>query len=193
MNLRKLELKDAPLMLEWMHDPDVVQNMQADFAHKTLNDCENFIRTSQTDNKNLHLAVVDDDNTYMGTVSLKNIENGTAEFAITVRKGAMGKGVSKYAMSEIIRIGLEELNLKSVYWCVSPENKRAVKFYDKNGYIRIELSKLNIFGGGLTTATPELHLVSEDSLYSVNRGQDQNFSSWNTIEYLIPAFCVVAA
>ena len=148
MNLRKLELKDAPLMLEWMHDPDVVQNMQADFAHKTLSDCENFIRTSQMDNKNLHLAVVDDDNTYMGTVSLKNIENGAAEFAITVRKDAMGKGFSKYAMSEIIRIGIEKLKLKSVYWCVSPENKRAVKFYDKNGYTRIDFSKLNISGGG---------------------------------------------
>lgn len=147
MNLRKLELKDAPLMLEWMHDPDVVQDMQADFAHKTLIDCENFIRASQTDNKNLHLAVVDDDNTYMGTVSLKNIENGAAEFAITIRESAMGKGFSKYAMSEIIRIGLEELKLKSVYWCVSPENKRAVKFYDKNGYTRIDFSKLNISGG----------------------------------------------
>ena len=147
MNLRKLELKDAPLMLEWMHDPDVVQNMQADFAHKTLSDCENFIRVSHTDDKNLHLAVVDDNNTYMGTVSLKNIENDAAEFAITVRKNAMGKGFSKYAMSEIIRIGLEELNLKSIYWCVSPENKRAVKFYDKNGYMRIDLSKLNISGG----------------------------------------------
>ena len=83
----------------------------------------------------------------MGTVSLKNIENDAAEFAITVRKNAMGKGFSKYAMSEIIRIGLEELNLKSIYWCVSPENKRAVKFYDKNGYMRIDLSKLNISGG----------------------------------------------
>lgn len=148
MNLRKLELKDAPLMLEWMHDPDVVQNMQADFAHKSLSDCENFIRASQTDNKNLHLAVVDEDNAYMGTVSLKNIENGAAEFAITVRKDAMGKGFSKYAMSEIIRIGIEKLKLKSVYWCVSPENKRAVKFYDKNGYTRIDFSKLNISGGG---------------------------------------------
>ena len=193
MNLRKLELKDAPLMLEWMHDPDVVQNMQADFAHKTLSDCENFIRISQTDDKNLHLAVVDDNNTYMGTVSLKNIENDVAEFAITVRKNAMGKGFSKYAMSEIIRIGLEELNLKSVYWCVSPENKRAVKFYDKNGYMRIDLSKLNISGGVLTTETPALHLVSEDSTYCVNRGQDQSSSTWNTIEYLIPAFCVVEA
>ena len=147
-----------------------------------------------TDDKNLHLAVVDDNNTYMGTVSLKNIENDAAEFAITVRKNAMGKGFSKYAMSEIIRIGLEELNLKSIYWCVSPENKRAVKFYDKNGYMRIDLSKLNISGGGvLTTATPALHLVSEDSPYCVNRGQDQNSSTWNTIEYLIPAFCVVEA
>ena len=122
MKLRKLKIEDAPLMLEWMHDPDVVQNMQADFAHKTLRDCENFIRISQTDNKNLHLAVVDDDNTYMGTVSLKNIENDAAEF--------------------------EKLKLKSVYWCVSPENKRAVKFYDKNGYTRIEFSKLNISGVG---------------------------------------------
>ena len=193
MNLRKLELKDAPLMLEWMHDPDVVQNMQADFAHKSLSDCENFIRASQTDNKNLHLAVVDEDNAYMGTVSLKNIENGAAEFAITVRKDAMGKGFSKYAMSEIIRIGIEKLKLKSVYWCVSPENKRAVKFYDKKGYTRIDCSKLNISGGGLTTATPALHLVSEDAPYCVNCGQDQNSSSWNTIEYLIPAFCVAAA
>lgn len=147
MKLRKLEIKDAPLMLEWMHDADVVQNMQTDFTHKTLSDCENFIRTSQTDNKNLHLAVVDDNNTYMGTVSLKNIENGAAEFAIAARKGAMGRGFSKYAMSKIIRVGSEMLKLKSVYWCVSPENKRAVKFYDKNEYRSIDLSRLNISGG----------------------------------------------
>ena len=101
MNLRKLELKDAPLMLEWMHDPDVVQNMQADFAHKTLSDCENFIRVSYTDDKNLHLAVVDDNNTYMGTVSLKNIENdapnertGIARSSATVKflYGLAGSG-----------------------------------------------------------------------------------------------------
>ena len=179
-------------MLEWMHDSDVVQNMQTDFAHKTLSDCENFIRSSQTDNKNLHLAVVDDENTYMGTVSLKNIENGAAEFAIAVRKVAMGRGFSKYAMSKIIRVGFEMLKLKSVYWCVSPENKRAVKFYDENGYRSIDLSRLNI-SGGLTTAAPAVHLVSEDSSYCVNCGQDHNSSGWNTIEYLIPAFCVVAA
>lgn len=162
MKLRKLEIKDAPLMLEWMHDADVVQNMQTDFTHKTLSDCENFIRTSQTDNKNLHLAVVDDNNTYMGTVSLKNIENGAAEFAIAARKVAMGKGFSRYAMSEIIRIGFEKLKLRRIYWCVSPENKRAVKFYDKNGYTRIDISKLNISGRGT-------HLSNSSITFGIKR------------------------
>lgn len=140
MKLRKLELKDAPLMLEWMHDKSVVENMQTDFGSLKLEDCEKFIQNSQNDEKNCHMAVVDENDEYMGTVSLKNIKNNKAEFAITVRACAMGKGFSKYGMSEIIRIGLEEMKLSSVYWCVSPENKRAVRFYDKNNYERITVN-----------------------------------------------------
>lgn len=147
MKLRKLELKDAPLMLEWMHDESVVENLQADFIEKTIEDCENFITVSITDKFNLHLAIVNDANTYMGTVSLKNIKNKTAEFAIIIRKSAMGKGFSKYAMEEIIRIGLEELGLDNIYWFVSPKNKRALRFYDKNGYQRVDVSILkNVCG-----------------------------------------------
>ena len=36
MKLRKLDVKDAPFMLEWMHSADVVKNLQADFASKTI-------------------------------------------------------------------------------------------------------------------------------------------------------------
>ncbi|MBR2046438.1 MAG: GNAT family N-acetyltransferase [Agathobacter sp.] len=139
MNLRKLELKDAPLMLEWMHDDSVVHYMGANFAEKTLVDCEKFIQFTHETEEDLHMAVVDDSDEYMGTVSLKHInkELKMAEFAITVRKCAMGQGYSGYGMKEIIRIGLEELGLDSVIWCVSKVNERAVRFYDKNGYQRI--------------------------------------------------------
>ena len=44
MYLRKLEMKDAPLMLQWMHDRNVTENLRTDFASKTLQDAENFIR-----------------------------------------------------------------------------------------------------------------------------------------------------
>lgn len=125
-------------------------------------------------------------NTYMGTVSLKNNENGAAGFAITVRKGAIGKGFSKYAMSEIILICTEKLKLKRVNWCVSPENKCAVRFYNKNGYTQIDFSKPNIFGR-LTTATPTLHLAPEDAPCRVNRRQIIIFPV-GTQEYLALAF-----
>ena len=144
MRLRNLELKDAPFMLEWMHDESVVENLQANFAAKTLSDCENFIRSCADSTENLHMAIVDDNDEYMGTVSLKHIDRnrGDAEFAITIRSCAMGKGISAYGMRQIIRVGLEEMGLKKVYWCVSPDNKRAVRFYDKNGYPRVDLSTL---------------------------------------------------
>lgn len=136
MKLRKLDVKDAPFMLEWMHSIDIVENLQADFTSKTVTDCVNFISLAQNPSKDLHLAIVDDNDEYMGTVSLKHITNKNAEFAITIRKKAMGKGFSQYGMNKIINYGLKKYGLEEVYWCVSPENKRAVRFYDKNGYKR---------------------------------------------------------
>ena len=72
----------------------------------------------------------------MGTVSLKHLHKDWAEFAIVIRKAAMGKGISRDAMAEILRYVTEELKLPRIYWCVSRDNARAVKFYDKNRYQR---------------------------------------------------------
>ena len=154
MRLRKLQLKDAPFMLEWMHEPSVIEFLQTDFTSKIMEDCEKFIILSQEDSGNLHMAIVDDNDTYMGTVSLKNIYEGTAEFAITVRKEAMGAGYSQYAMKEILCMGKNKLHLKYIYWCVNPENKRAVRFYEKNGYkimsedVKNMLKEQMFVGGG---------------------------------------------
>lgn len=133
-------MRDAKYILEWMHDESVVQHLSRNFATKTIEDCEKFIMDSWETDNNLHLAIVDDEDTYMGTVSLKHIDRELqmAEFAITIRKTAMGRGISAYGMKEILRIGFEELQLKEIVWCVSPNNERAKRFYDKNGYIRQE-------------------------------------------------------
>ncbi len=138
MNVRYLDIKDAELMLEWMHDLDVVSDLYTDFMSLTLEDCKKFIKESKKNQENLHLAIVDQNDTYMGTVSLKHIdEDGkTAEFAITIRSCAMGKGFSKFGMTQILQIGIEKIGLKKIYWCVSKNNIRAIRFYDKNMYNR---------------------------------------------------------
>lgn len=150
MKLRKLKQQDAPFMFEWMQDESIVENLQANFAEKTVEDCERFIDASENNQSDMHLAIVDENDIYMGTVSLKHITDIDAEFAITIRNVAMGKGYSKYAMEEIIRIGLEELNLKRIFWCVSSDNKRAVRFYDKNGYQKFDVEKESIIRGYTT-------------------------------------------
>ena len=147
MKLRKLELKDAPLMLEWMHDKSVVKDLRTNFSAKTMEDCENFIKNSWNDTSNWNVAIVDKEDIYMGTVSLKNIKETSAEFGITIRACAMGKGYSIWAMKEILRIGFEERGIKKIYWCVSPNNKRAVRFYDKNGFDRVEAKELDMIEG----------------------------------------------
>lgn len=136
MKLRRLKLQDAPLMLEWMHDDTVVHDLRTDFGQKKLEDCISFIEQSNMISDSLNLAIVDDDDEYMGTVSLKHITLESAEFGITVRKCAMGKGYSDFGMKEIIRIGFEQYSLKSIFWCVDPNNARAIRFYDKHGYER---------------------------------------------------------
>lgn len=141
MKLRKLERRDAPLMLEWMHDNSVVSHLGTNFAEKTLDDCCRFIDWANSTDTDLHLAVADEQDTYMGTVSLKHIDRvaKTAEFAITVRACAMGHGYAKFGMAEILKMGLTELGLSAIYWCVSRDNARAVRFYDKCGYTRTEV------------------------------------------------------
>lgn len=123
-------------MLEWMHDQTIVQNLSANFLGKTLDDCKQFILESKDSTDHLFLAIVSDTDEYMGTVSLKHIDRqeGSAELGIAIRKSAMGKGYSWYAMIKIIQIAFEELELENVYWCVSENNLRACRFYDKHGF-----------------------------------------------------------
>ncbi len=139
VRLRRLMDKDAQYMLEWMHDEELVEFLSANFAEKTIEDCKRFIANSYDEDSDVNLAIVDDLDEYMGTVSLKHIDriNSSAEFAICTRRCSMGKGYAAAGMAEIIRMGHEELNIESIYWCVSKYNTRAVRFYDKNGYNRI--------------------------------------------------------
>lgn len=138
--LRPLRAEDAPLMLEWMHDEDLVRDMAADFAHKTLADCQAFITAAQRPADCEHRAIADENGTYLGTVSLKNIdrERQQAEFAIAVRRCALGSGYACEGMRQMLEYGFDTLGLRRIYWCVARPNLRAQRFYDKNGYHRAD-------------------------------------------------------
>ena len=137
MKLRTLCESDAGGMLEWMHDPAVNQYFHAHFAQMTMMDVLSFIQTEQNTSSR-HYAICDDKDVYQGTISLKavDMENGTAEYAIVLRRQAQGKGYASFATREILRIAFEELGLHKVYLNVWKENAHAVGFYEHMGFRR---------------------------------------------------------
>lgn len=140
--LRKLKEKDALLMLEWMHDEEICSGFQYPFADMTLVKAEDFIRHSY-DEENQHFAFVNEQDEYLGTVSLKHIShvNDKAEYAVVARKCAQGTGAAQRATEELLRYAFTELNLNKVCLSVLAENVRAQKFYEKCGFKREGLEK----------------------------------------------------
>ena len=133
--LRRLEQKDAPLMLEWMQDETITCNFRYPFAHMTLEKARNFIKYS-FDEENQHFAIVDDRDEYLGTVSLKHIseKDHNAEFAIVMRKKAQGTGIAERATTEILRYAFGDLGLHRVYLNVLSDNVTARKLYENCGF-----------------------------------------------------------
>lgn len=136
MRIRKLKNNDADNMLEWMHDEQVVEHLKKDFSKCSLSDCERFIDLSLDSLTDIHYAIVNDNDEYMGTVSLKNISDQSAELGIVIRKCAMGKGYSQFGLKQIFKIARDK-KIKNIYWCVDPDNHRAIRFYEKLGFKRI--------------------------------------------------------
>ncbi len=138
MRLRQLRESDAELMLEWLLDSNVTAFFRFDSSQSTLESAREYIRKAKAEKDSVHFAITEDDNDdYLGTISLKNISqvNRNAEYAICLRSAAIGKNVSKQATDLILKYGFEELKLHRIYLDVLSENVRAVKFYEKYGFI----------------------------------------------------------
>lgn len=135
--MRKLELKDANKMMETLNDKSVTSTMRISLRSFSLDECKDYILNSNKDDKNIDFAITDEDDNWVGTISLKNIDyiKKEAEYAIITSKDVHGKGYSQKATKEILEYAFNELKLDKVYLYVSVNNIRANKFYQKVGFI----------------------------------------------------------
>lgn len=145
--LRPLAAKDAPRMVEMMHDSVTTRYLQIGGPGYALDTAVGFIAGTADESVNLHRAVVDEEDVYQGSVSLKHIdlEKKEAEYAISMHPEAQGKGAAKAASAGILDIA-RGLGLTRVYLNVLVENQRANRFYQKFGF-RFTHSTTMVFHG----------------------------------------------
>ncbi len=142
IGLRNLRKEDAPLMLEWMHDPEIQKGFRKKMNDATLEDALNFIESAGNplpivNGGDLHLAITEKENDrYLGTVSLKNIDtvNGTAEYALVVIRSAQNKGVARAATRLVLKKAFYEMGLRRVYLSVYSNNIAAIRMYEGSGF-----------------------------------------------------------
>lgn len=134
VTIRELRKGDAAGMLEWMTDPEISACFRYDASKITLASCQKFIKTANDNPNYRHLAITNNKDEYLGTVSLKNIDftEGSAEFAIGTRRNVHGIGTDATILA--LKVAFGELNLKKVYLNVYSENTRAQKCYLKVGF-----------------------------------------------------------
>lgn len=138
--LRHLKKEDSIKMLEWMHDESIAQFFQVNFKSFTNEQVEQFIEQHgmyESDTENRHFAVADIiTDEYLGTISLKHIDffNGSAEYAIVLRKSAQGRGIGTEASKRLLEYAFVELGLKEIYLHVICNNYKAISMYKKVGF-----------------------------------------------------------
>ena len=146
-SLRPLERKDAQRMVEMMHDALTTRYLQIGGPSYTEATALGFIESTCDESKHLHRAVVDQNDVFQGTVSLKNLdmEKKEAEYAISMHPDAQGKGAAKAASAGILELA-KALGLGRVYLNVLEENQRANRFYQKFGFRYTHTTTMDFHG-----------------------------------------------
>lgn len=172
IKLRPLCKKDAPFMLEWMSDPEITRCFRFDASNVSLQTCEEYIERATKAENAVHFAVVDENDEYLGTISLKEIdtENRCAEYAISMRKKAHGTGAAMQATKLLLEYAFDTLGLKKVYLNVLADNGRANAFYRKAGFrfVREEPDAVDIRGERKTLNWYEICPSEKENDYDGN-------------------------
>lgn len=134
IHLRTLQEKDAAGMLEWQKEPSIMCFFRFDASSATIDTCRDYIARANREPNARHYAIADENDEYLGTISLKNIDGESAEYAISTRKCAHGTGAAMQATKFLLEIAFRELKLSMVYLNVLAENGRANAFYRKAGF-----------------------------------------------------------
>ena len=147
IKLRPLKLTDADYMKEFAEDEDISKNLLFTRYPFSTENMISFIKSSWEDRRNVHYAIANENDEYIGTISLKNISyiDKNAEYAIVTRKKFWGLNVASSATDKILNYGFNTLNLNKIYLNVLSSNLRAVRFYEKYGFKKKVFLKIIFF------------------------------------------------
>lgn len=136
--LRPIEVEDAKRFVEMINDEEVRQYLAAVFPINKYME-ENWIKNNANNFNTVTFGIeVKDKNILVGSTGLMNIDwvNRQAEFGIGIfDKNYWNKGLGTDATRLVLKYAFEYLNLNRIYLKTYEYNKRAIRVYEKSGFL----------------------------------------------------------
>jgi len=140
VRLRAYEKSDADAMLRWSSDEEVTRWHGPPNLPASRTQAEKFIETAlASDDAAKYFAIETLAGDLVGDCGLRKIDwkCRKAEFFITIgEKQFWDKGFGTDALRIVTRLAFEKMNLNRLWLTVLVDNPRAVRCYEKCGFIR---------------------------------------------------------
>lgn len=152
IKLRELEKRDMQIINAWRNDSDLIAYLGAPFRFiNPVVDEKWFEAYMSNRNTQVRCVIVNDNDDVLGLVSLVNIDNlkQSAVFNIMIGdKDNRGKGVGKFATKEMLKHAFLNLNLNRIELAVLTDNQRAIKLYEKIGFVKEGIKRQSNYKNG---------------------------------------------
>jgi N-acetyl sugar amidotransferase len=139
--LRSLTIEDASAeYCSWLNDPEVNQYLET--RKSTIEELKSYIHKQIEDPNSIFVGIFDSHNdVHIGNIKLEpiNWNEKTAVLGILIgNKYYWGKGIGTEATSIFVDYAFTSLKLNAIKLGVIPENKGAIKVYEKVGFKSVE-------------------------------------------------------
>jgi RimJ/RimL family protein N-acetyltransferase len=135
--LSPIDMNDAEKYTAWMNDLEVTINLETYNSVINVESEKAFLETLSCEH---NYSIIDKEtDELLGICGFRDIDllNQTAEVGIFIgNKDYWGKGYGTEALSLLLDIGFKTLNLHNVQLRVNDYNKRAIRAYEKVGFMK---------------------------------------------------------
>jgi len=135
---RPIELEDETLLRSWVNDPAVWRTLQIRPPINAVREREWIETLSKDPTRTVFGIVAREERRLIGTVGLVHIQatERSAELGISIGEVASWeRGYGREAVRLMVRYGFEELNLNRIGLQVYSDNWRAIRCYQKAGFV----------------------------------------------------------
>jgi RimJ/RimL family protein N-acetyltransferase len=175
VRLRAFEDDDLPLMWQSVNDWETTRLTGMRYP-SSLPDQREGLREMMKPNPNEKaFAIETEDGSLIGDCALCQIswEDGRARLDVCIGdKTRWGQGYGTDATRALVRFGFEEMNLNRIWLLVHADNARAIRCYEKVGFVREGVKRQVVYRDGEYVDEVTMSILREEYLASADRSRE---------------------